>query len=357
MTQLEDRFPLLKELPRLPLVSKTPAVPMPLLSEMTGTELWVKRDDLTSARYGGNKVRKLEYLLGEAKNRGAKAVLTTGAFGSHHVLATAIHGAASGFAVHAVVAPQPRTEHVARNLRADLAAGATLHPVARVSAVPFEMRRVERVLRHEGLRPFVIPHGGSTPLGALGYVEAGLELAEQVDAGELPEPEVIYVALGSGGTAAGISIGLAAAGLTTRVVAVRVTGRLIANRFTVRSLVRGAMKLLRERDPRFPAVGELALRHLEIHAQSPSEGYGVSTPATRKALELAAAEGLTADETYTARAIETMMRAAEEQRFKRGLYWHTLSSADLGLLLARAPVPPRFLERYTPKASGWRHGS
>ncbi len=352
MTQLEDRFPLLADLARLPLVTPTPVAAMPKLSEMTGVELWVKRDDLTAAAYGGNKVRKLEYLLGEAARRGAKAVLTTGAFGSHHVLATAIHGKAAGFAVHAVLAPQPRSEHVTENLRADVAAGATLHPVSHVAKVPFEMKRVERALRRQGQKPYVIPHGGSTPLGALGYVEAGLELAAQIDAGELPEPDAVYVALGSGGTAAGMAIGLAAAGLTTRVVAVRVTGKMLANRLTVGSLVRGSMSILRARDRRFPAVGELALRNIVIDDSAFGKGYGVSTPGTRRAMELAASEGLAADETYTARAIEAMLRDAEAGRFRRGLYWHTLSSADLGALLARAPAPPRFLERYAAKSTG-----
>lgn len=346
MTHLEDRFPFLADVPRLRLVERTPVAAMTRLSRMTGAELWVKRDDLTAAPYGGNKVRKLEYLLGEAKRQRASCVLTVGAFGSHHVLATAIHGKANGFAVHAVVAPQPPSEHVSENLRADVAAGATLHPVGHAARAPLEMKRVARLLRREGLSPFVIPHGGSTPLGVLGYVEAGLELAAQVDAGELPEPDAIYVALGSGGTAAGAAIGLAAAGLTARVVAARVTAKVLANRFTVRSLVRGAMSVLRTHDPRFPAVGELALRKIAIDGSAFGRGYGVSTPATRRAVELAASDGLSADETYTARAIDVMLRDAEARRFRRGLYWHTLSSADLGALLSRTPAPPHFLARY-----------
>ncbi len=350
MTQLDERFPLLADLPRIPLVTPTPIAAMTRLTEMTGVELWVKHDDATAPAYGGNKVRKLEFLLGAAQRGGARAVLTTGAFGSHHVLATAIHGRAAGFAVHAVVAPQPATEHVIENLRADVAAKATLHPVRRVALVPFEMRRVERALRKEGLAPYVIPHGGSTPLGALGYVEAGLELASQVDAGELPEPDAIYVALGSGATAAGMAVGLAAAGLTTRVIAVRATGRALANRFTVSSLVRGAMGILRAKDPRFPAVGALALRNVEIDGSAFGDGYGVSTPGTRRAVELAAADGIVIDETYTARAVEVMLRDADARRFRRVLYWHTLSSVDLAPLLARAPAPPRFLEKYAPKA-------
>jgi 1-aminocyclopropane-1-carboxylate deaminase/D-cysteine desulfhydrase-like pyridoxal-dependent ACC family enzyme len=320
---------------------------MPRLSKMTGAELWVKRDDATAAAYGGNKVRKLEYLLGDARRQGADTLITTGAFGSHHVLATSIFGAEAGFAVHAVLVPQPWQEHIGQNLRADVAAGATLHPVRHGAEVPFAVRRLAWRLRREGRRPYLIPHGGSTAYGALGYVEAGLELAAQVDARTLPEPDAIYVALGSAGTATGMAIGLAAAGLTTKVVAVRVTDRLIANRATFLSLLRATMKLLRAHDPRFPSVLELAARKVEIDPTAFAPGYGVSTPETRRATELAAAEGLVTDETYTARALQVMLRHAESgDRWKRALFWQTLSSADLSPLLRRVPAAPRWAERY-----------
>ncbi len=348
MTYLTDRFPRLGAIPRRALVAQpTPVAAMPRLSKMTGAELWVKRDDATATAYGGNTVRKLEYLLGDALGGGADALVTTGAFGSHHALATSIFGAQAGLAVHAVLVPQPWQEHVGQNLRADVAAGATLHPVRRAALVPFAVRSLARRLRREGRRPYLIPHGGSTPYGVLGYVEAGLELAAQIDAGELPEPDAIYVALGSAGTATGLAIGLAAAGITAQVVAVRVTDRLIANRPTVLGLLRATMKLVRERDPRFPAVGPLAARHLVIDSTAFAPGYGVSTPETRRATELAAAEGLVTDETYTARALQVLLRHAEGgQRFRRALFWHTLSSADLSSLLRRVPKAPRWAERY-----------
>jgi 1-aminocyclopropane-1-carboxylate deaminase/D-cysteine desulfhydrase-like pyridoxal-dependent ACC family enzyme len=363
MTYLIDRFPGLCAIPRRALVPRpTEVVAMPRLSKMTGADLWVKRDDATAAAYGGNKVRKLEYLLGDAEAQGADTLITTGAFGSHHVLATSIFGAEAGLSVHAALVPQPWHKHVGENLRADVAAGATLHPIRHVAEVPFAVRRLARRLRREGRRPYLVPHGGSTAYGALGYVEAGLELAAQVDARALPEPEAIYVALGSAGTAAGLAIGLAAAGLTTKIVAVRVTDRLLANRATFLALLRRTMTLLRERDPRFPAVLELAAAKVEIDATAFAPGYGVSTPETRRAAELAAAEGLVTDETYTARALQVMLRHAESGRrrsgalaprdpftWKRALFWQTLSSADLAPLLRRVPAAPRWAERYAGK--------
>src|SRR6185437_5602609 len=98
----------------------TPLEPLPQLSR-PGSALWVKRDDLTHPLYGGNKVRKLERILAEARKKGATRLVTVGAVGSHHVLATTIFGTQAGFEVEAVLVPQPRTAHVVANLRADLA--------------------------------------------------------------------------------------------------------------------------------------------------------------------------------------------------------------------------------------------
>ena len=100
------------------------------VSRACGREVWVKHDNATHPRYGGNKVRKLEHLLEEARAEGATHLLTAGAAGSHHVLATVVHGAAAGFAVEAVLTPRPRTQHAAATLRATIAQGATLHRCA-----------------------------------------------------------------------------------------------------------------------------------------------------------------------------------------------------------------------------------
>ncbi|MEM1414786.1 MAG: pyridoxal-phosphate dependent enzyme, partial [Myxococcota bacterium] len=245
MTLLGSRFPRLSMLPHVPLVRATP-VERHALDE---GELWVKRDDLVAERYGGNKTRKLEWLLGDARARDARALLTAGAWGSHHVLATTRYGTAWGFDVHAVLAPQRRTPHVDENLRAGLGLGLHAHPVTSGPRVLPELVRVQAALRARGLRPYRIPFGGSSPVGALGYVEAGLELAQQIQARELDEPDAVVVALGSGGTVAGLSVGLAAAGLTTKVVGVRVTPRAVANAARVRRLIAKIIAHLRRTEP------------------------------------------------------------------------------------------------------------
>ncbi|HJK95006.1 MAG TPA: pyridoxal-phosphate dependent enzyme [Polyangiaceae bacterium LLY-WYZ-15_(1-7)] len=339
MSLLARRFPKLSMVPHVPLARTTPVERMDDLSKALGAELWVKRDDRTADLYGGNKVRKLGFLLGDARQKGCEALVTAGALGSHHVLATSLFGRKWGFDVHAVMVPQPWTGHVEENLRADLAVGATLHPVKAWAAVPPTMAGLAAHMRLQGKRTYRVAYGGSSPVGALGYVEAGLELAAQIEAGELPEPERIFVALGSGGTAAGLAIGLASLGITTKVHAVRVTPRLVCNQATVAALITATMRKLRKVEPAFPAVAPAARAAVEIDHSLFGGGYGTLDDATREATVRADAEGLSVDPTYTAKAFAALLR---HQRATpgRALFWHTLSSADLSPVLEDAPEAP-----------------
>lgn len=347
---LGERFPGLASLARAELLGPLPTSVdlMPRLSRMTSTELFIKRDDRSAAHYGGNKARKLSFLLGDAAREGADTLLTIGAFGSHHVLATSVHGARHGFAVHAVLVPQPFTTHVERNILAGLGAGATHHPVRHTALAPAETLRVLARLRLSRRRPYLIPHGGTSPLGALGYVDAGLELGAQIDAQEMPEPHAVYTALGSGGTAVGLAVGLAAAGLRVPVVAARVTPTLVAPRALLDGLVERVVADLHARDPRFPRVANAAKRLIQVTDESRGAGYGQPDDAATRAAELALADGVELDPTYTAKAFAQMLRHAEgERRGQRLVFLHTLSSQDLGPLTSRAPALPRWTDRYT----------
>src|SRR5207253_1849150 len=142
-------------------------------------ELWVKREDESGERYGGNKVRKLEFILAEAARAPKRRLVTVGGYGSHHVLATAVYGAQQGFAVEAVVFPQPLTPHVLETVRAAAAAGASFRVAHSWAGVPPRVLVARRRCRYVG-------PGGSSPTGTLGYVSAGLELAAQVSRGECP---------------------------------------------------------------------------------------------------------------------------------------------------------------------------
>ncbi len=201
LAPLARRLPDPAHLPRVPLTTlPTPVEPLERLAHASGiASLWIKRDDVSGTLYGGNKPRKLELLLGAARARGRRRVLTFGAIGTHHGLATAVCARAAGLDTTLVLVPQPVTPHVQRCLLLLHGCGAELHLA---NGVLDAARRALAILARGRLRgePLeLIPTGGTSSLGALGYVNAGLELAEQVRGGLLPEPAAIFVALGSGG--------------------------------------------------------------------------------------------------------------------------------------------------------------
>jgi 1-aminocyclopropane-1-carboxylate deaminase/D-cysteine desulfhydrase-like pyridoxal-dependent ACC family enzyme len=289
------------------------------------TTLWVKRDDLTNATYGGNKVRKLERILADA--RGAERIVTVGAVGSHHVLATAIFAREIGVPVEAVLVPQPTTPHVVENLRADLGLGVRVLPA---SSYP---HAAARLLARIARGAYYIPVGGSNLLGALAHVDAARELATQIRAGELPEPDAVVVTLGSGGTAGGLAAGLALEGLKTRVVAVTVSdpASFVARR--ARGLAKAAARHEAKRLGR--AAPEI---RLEIDARYLGAGYGHATAAGERALEAAKDFGLELDLTYTAKTFAATLDLLEKGTERNLLYWHTLSSAPMGPWLEHAPA-------------------
>jgi 1-aminocyclopropane-1-carboxylate deaminase/D-cysteine desulfhydrase-like pyridoxal-dependent ACC family enzyme len=344
---LAERWPRLEQLARVSLTTlPTPVHALPTIARRLDAGVWIKRDDLSAPRYGGNKVRKLEYLLGEAQRRAADTILTTGAVGSHHVFATALYGRQLGFSVHAALSPQPYHRHVEEQLRADLGVGALLYPAAGLPKVARKLAELALKLRLQGRKPFLIPHGGSTPLGTLGYVNAGLELAQQIDAGLCPDPQAVYVACGTCATAAGLALGLAAGGVRTEVVAVRVTEVLFANRLNLRRLVHGAESLLRSIEPQFPRVGGVALDSLVLSDQEFGRGYGLSTPVAEAAAHVAESEGIILDATYTSKAFARLLLDADTARRGQNLlFWHTLSSAPMLPFLAEQPEAPEAFVR------------
>ncbi len=196
----------------------TPVQALERLSTHLGSEVWIKRDDKTSAKYGGNKPRKLEFLLGQALSRGHKTVVTGGGIGTNHGLATAVFGRTLGFHVVLGLFGQPVTAHVRKSLLLYHAYGAEMFYVSNLLTALWRFYVSERFRRRDA---YFIPGGGSSPVGVLGYVDAGLELAMQVERKEMPPPKVIYLPVGSGGTMAGLVLGLRLAGLKTRVVGIR----------------------------------------------------------------------------------------------------------------------------------------
>lgn len=347
MTLLTERWPRLSGLPRVELAQRpTPLESLEAFGRHLGIEVWCKRDDLTSPVYGGNKVRKLEHLLAEARDAEADTILTAGALGSHHVLATAIHAKRLGMRVHAVVGPQPRSDHAVRTAAAQRAAGAELHTVPTLAAIPAALAAQRALLAVRGKRVRTIGPGGSEPSGVIGYVEAGLEIADTLARGACPEPDAIYVPLGTGGTAVGLAIGLAAAGVMTRIVAVRVTPRALVRAVALRALAHAVVERLRMLSDRFPAVAEVASGNLTIDERYLGEGYGRATGAGREAARLAVElGGITLDPTYTGKTMAALVAAARAREVRRALFVHTLSAAPIERLVASAPQAPASLER------------
>ncbi len=284
--------------------------------------LWIKRDDLTNPVYGGNKVRKLEHLLFDAREHGATRVVTVGSVGSHHVLATGIFGKLAGMRVDAVLLAQPRTAHVLETLRASVAQGANLFPAESYTQAA---RRLQAWVA-EGA--YYIPAGGSNRVGTLGMVQAAAELAVQVRAGELPEPDLIVLPLGSGGSAAGLLAGLSNAGLRSRVLAVTVAEPTSRFEQQARTL---AQTLVEER------LRPHVLARLELERGYLGAGYGHATAASAAATQEAAKAGILLDPTYTAKAFAAALARVAAGKERTILYWQTLSSAPLAPLLVGAP--------------------
>ena len=181
-------------------------------------ELWVKDDGQLHPLYGGNKIRKLEYLLADALRLKRKRVIAVGSASSHHVLATALFAREVGLQSASVLCPHPLSDHARHVLEAIAATGIEVLPARSMAHVPWALARLVRA------GDYVLWPGGSSVTGALGYVDAAAELGQQIREGVLPEPDLIVVPLGSGGTAAGLAVGGRQAGLSATVLGVSVVG-------------------------------------------------------------------------------------------------------------------------------------
>ena len=345
------RYPAIhRGLRRHPLcVLPTPVAPLERLAAARGLgPLWVKRDDLTCGLYGGNKPRKLEWLLGAAQARGRRVVMTFGGIGTHHGLATAICAHDAGLRTVLVLMPQPVTPAVRHSLLLHHAFGCEMHLAESVGGIVVTATR--RLLQgaRRGEPPAIIPTGGTSALGAVGYVNAACELADQVRAGLLPEPAAIFVAVGSGGTLAGLQLGLRLAGLRSTVVGVLVTDILPPSPRRLASLARGALRRLRRVAPSMPDV-HLGADEIVIERGFLGAGYGaVSDDGLAAQRLLADSEGLAVETTYTAKTVAAMLALAERPPYRGQplLFWNTYSSVDPAASLSRLPdwheLPPAF---------------
>ncbi|MBM4321643.1 MAG: pyridoxal-phosphate dependent enzyme, partial [Deltaproteobacteria bacterium] len=294
-----------------------------------GLPLWIKREDLSSPAPGlpgGNKVRKLEPILAAALWRGAAAVVTSGARGSNHLLACARYAARLGLGAICVAGPQPPSRAVEESFAALDACGARVVPVPWLPLTPL----AALALALAGPRRFLVAPGGSGPRGVLGHLAAGLELGEQVAAGALPCPEEIYVAAGSGGTLAGLLLGLRLAGLHgVRLCGVQVVPWPALSPTLIALECRSALRLLCRmvggsaplaRLPRPPRPAEIVLLQDQLGA-----GYGWPTEEGTAAISrLEEACGLRLEPTYTGKALAALLdQAGRRGSTKPVLFWNS----------------------------------
>lgn len=332
MIPLFEQFPFLKE--KLPYVSlgeyPTPIEKLEKIQRIMGMgQLYVKRDDLSGKVYGGNKVRKLEFILGQALQKNAKGVFAFGFAGSNHALATAIYARQVGLQSVSMLMPQPNAQYVRNNLLVSHHYGAELHQYNNLRILYFGT--VYQFLRHKlkhGYFPFYIPAGGSSPLGITGYVNAIFELKEQIMKKELPEPDCIYVALGTMGTAVGLMIGIKAANLKSRVVSVRVTGKEFAGEKKMMKLLHKTSSFLHSQDSSFPLL-EFSEEEIDIRHDFVGAGYAQFTEKGMDAVSLIQRnEGLKLDGTYTGKAFAALLDDAKKGDLKDKvvLFWNTYNS-------------------------------
>ncbi|HKO53656.1 MAG TPA: pyridoxal-phosphate dependent enzyme [Polyangiaceae bacterium] len=340
---LFELFPKLSQgVPRVALGAfPTPVESLHALARELGagdSDAWIKRDDISSAVYGGNKVRTLELLLGQARARGHTSVLATGAFGSNHALATALHAPRVGLKASALLFPQPLSEAAFLNLRALTNSGALLHALPHWSAFPLAMAWLRF---RTGPAPYVMVPGGATPLGALGYVSAGLELGRQIAAGALPVPRRVIVAVGSTCTSAGLLLGLTLAahfriglepGTLPRVTSVRVSPWPVTSRLRILGLAARTAHLLRELvGSDVPRLDSATLgAHFEVDGRYLGPGYGEPSAAGSQAEAQWERLGLPRlDGTYSAKAAARVVFGLRAREAGPVLFWSTKSSVPL----------------------------
>jgi L-cysteate sulfo-lyase len=319
------RFPRVR-LAHLP----TPLEHLPNLSRaLGGPEIWIKRDDCTGMSSGGNKTRKLEYLLAEAQAEGADIILTQGATQSNHARQTAACAAKLGMACHLLL--ENRTLKTAEeytqggNVFLDHLHGATVERHPANPDMNGEMLKVAERLKAAGRKPYAIPGGGSNPTGALGYVNAAIELVTQANDAGLRIDHVVH-ATGSAGTQAGLVVGLAGIRSGVPLLGIGVRAPRERQEENVYRLALATCEKIGVRD---------AVQREDVVANCDyvGSGYGFSTPGSVEAISLLARlEGILLDPVYSGKGMAGLIDLCRRGYFQKGqnvVFIHTGGSVGL----------------------------
>jgi D-cysteine desulfhydrase len=305
-------------------------------------ELWLKRDDLSSPVYGGNKVRLLEHLFGEAQLHGCQRVYSSGAVGSNFAVATALHAPRVGLEPGAICFPEPLTPEGAESHRV-VVERARLVEIAHWSLLPLAAERTRRQAEHEGQRALVLSQVSLSSESLFGYLAAGLELHRQVAAGVCPAPSRLVLPIGSAATSAGILAGLSLGkkiGVSLaapELEAVRIAPWPLSRRGRVRSLaLKMLARLAQLTGDAEHALGPRELLPCTVVTDQLGAGYPHPTPAGSAARALFEGAGFPIlDGTYSAKAAAHLL-ASVSQACGPVLFWCTKSSAPLPQAAATA---------------------
>jgi D-cysteine desulfhydrase family pyridoxal phosphate-dependent enzyme len=281
-----------------------------------GPRILIKRDDALSFAFGGNKVRKLQFVAADALACGAETLITCGGIQSNHARVTAAAAAKLGLR-SILVANGTAPARPAGNALLDRLLGAEVRYVADRSERQPAMEAAADEVRRAGGRPYVIPLGASTPLGAMGFVHAVDELRAQ-----LPHPPALIVhSSSSGGTQAGLLAGCARHGYPARILGISADESSASLARDIAALLDGLCPMLDQPPGRFADVS------VEVDDRFVGDGYGVPTPESTAALELLArTEAIFLDPTYTAKAMAGLLhriRGGELRADDTVLFWHT----------------------------------
>ncbi len=285
------------------------------LSEELGVEVYVKRDDVIEFAMGGNKVRKLEFIVGEALATGCDTLVTVGAIHSNHARTTAAAAKKAGLNAHLIL--WPRNYEVKGNLLLDMLYDAEITFVDSREAALEKLNAVAEELRRKGAKPYVIPLGGAIPTGILGYVEAAFEIARQL--GELNiKPKYVVHASGSGGTQAGLVLGLKLAGVNAKVIGIDIMGK--------PELPRKIIELIKETMEKYRLNADVKSEDIIVYDYS-FGGYGVLTKKVVDIMvKVAKTEGLLLDPIYTAKAFAGLIDLVRKGVVEQGsqvIFIHT----------------------------------
>ncbi|MHA1785014.1 MAG: 1-aminocyclopropane-1-carboxylate deaminase/D-cysteine desulfhydrase [Candidatus Helarchaeota archaeon] len=326
-------FPELKnKLPREKLIQKTPIQKLENLEAKIGaSNIWIKRDDQTTNVYGGNKPRKLEFIFADAIRKKKSNMITMGGIGSNHALATAIFCQKFKIKPILVLFHQPVTDDVKKKLLLYLYYGAEIvyNKSEVISVLSYFIK--QHLIRKNTYFLFA---GGTTSESTWGHINAAFELKQQIEAGDLEEPDVLFVTSGTAGTVAGLEAGLRLAGLKTKIIAVTVVPSLTyINAFfscerLIKRIVNTAIKYVKKQVPRMKNFKYIS--NFEVNTDYFGGKYGKVTEAGLNALNLVKeTENIQLDTTYTGKTFAALLDHVKKHPKDKILFWNTYNSVKL----------------------------